>query len=86
MEKTNTIRIEFTAEELTEIYAALNRLGLHYADKSETMQKILNDTATIEDMINPDYYFHLRSFVGNIQDRIYKAEKRLARKSAKLSA
>lgn len=75
--KTPATRIELTAQELETIYTALNRLACHYSEQSETRKKIEAGTYTAEDYRNPDYFFEKWEFVGDIKNRIYKAQTRL---------
>lgn len=75
--KQNTIAINFTQEELEVIYAALNHSCCDLADKSATMKKVREDTATIEDLCHPDYYFERWNFTGKLQNRIYHAQQAL---------
>ncbi len=77
--KTNKIRIELNSDELDTIYTALNRLCCHYSDKSVTMKKIKDGTATVDDHLNPDYYFVLWHEVGELQSRIYEAKERICK-------
>lgn len=75
--KQNTITINLTQEELEVIYNALNKRCVDLADKSETLQKAKEGTATIEDYCHPDYYFERWDFTGKLQNRIYHAQQAL---------
>ena len=75
--KQDTIAINFTQEELEVIYAALNHGCCDLADKSATMQKVREGTATSEDLFHPDYYFERWDFTGTLQNRIYHAQRAL---------
>lgn len=75
--KQNTINLTLTQEELEVIYNALNNRCCELADKSETLQKAKEGTATIEDLCNPDYYFERWNFTGKLQNRIYHAQQAL---------
>ena len=75
--KQNTINLTLTQEELEVIYTALNNRCCELADKSETLQKAKEGTATIEDLCNPDYYFERWNFTGKLQNRIYHAQQAL---------
>lgn len=75
--KQNTINLTLTQEELEVIYSALNNRCIELADKSETMKKAQEGSATIEDYCHPDYYFELMDFTGKLQNRIYHAQQAL---------
>lgn len=75
--KQNTINLTLTQEELEVIYTALNNRCVELADKSETLQKAKEGTATIDDLCNPDYYFEKWDFTGKLQNRIYHAQQAL---------
>ena len=80
METTKKARLEFNEKELEVIYAALNRLAVHYSEKSESLKKICGDVEKgITEWVEPDYYQQQWDFVGRIKQVVYKAEKRLSK-------
>ena len=46
-------------------------------ENDELMKKIKDGTATVDDRLNPDYYFVLWHEVGELQSRIYEAQERI---------
>jgi hypothetical protein len=79
METTKKVRIEFNADELETIYTALNRLCCHYSDKSESLKKICEncDNGNPAEFVPADYFMELWLAAGALQNRIYKAQKRI---------